>query len=132
VRALRRNERIDVDFLVIGHGAAGLLSAALLSSKGARVAVAGAGETATSLSTGCIGILDRRGGPSGPIGDLSAYPPYDMESGESPESVLSSLFGFLLPRLRDQGMTMVGGTARRKLHLFCLGTGYSCSMAQEF
>jgi anaerobic glycerol-3-phosphate dehydrogenase len=132
VRVLRRNERVDVDYLILGHGAAGLFCAALLASRGARVAVAGAGETATSLSTGCIGILGRREVSSGPIGELSIHFPYSIDVGESPEVVFSRLFGFLLPRLEAQGVTMMGDPGQRRLFLSRLGTAHSSSFVQEF
>jgi len=118
-----------VDYLVIGHGCAGLFSATLLANMGKRVAVAGCGETATSLSTGCIGVLTHRNALSETI---SSHYPYSMSSGEPPETVLSKIFDFLLPRLDEHGLSMHGHYLKNFNYLTCLGTAHTTSFTQEF
>lgn len=129
VQLLRRIDELDVDYLVVGHGCAGLFSAALLANAGKRVALVGTGETATSLSTGCIDVLSDRSSPSETI--HSRYP-YTMSSGEPPEIVLSKIFDFLLPRLEEIGLIIRGHHMENSNYLSCLGTVHTTSFAQEF
>lgn len=70
------------EVVVIGNGAAGLVAASRLASRGKRVALLGKGTPATALSTSCLDIGD------------------------------PSLRAFLLPRLERQGLRYVGDGLR--------------------
>lgn len=125
---------MDFDCLVIGHGAAGLLSATRLASKGIRVAVVGRGETSTSLSTGCISLTDRIEGNDIDPDDLVSRYPYSLagDDGTSLTSIMEDLYSFLKPELDRQGLPMRGEPFSIRRMLTSLGTPYQCSLPQLY
>ncbi len=132
-------EPVDVDFMVIGHGMAGLMSASILASRGYDVAVVGKGATSTSLSTGCITVHKKRQHPlSASSIDLqrlsdSVYP-YSLSGGDAQllRKELSRLEDFFFPRIRKQRFDIGGAWNKGQLLTNNIGTVYHCSMGPSF
>jgi len=129
-----------VDFLVVGHGAAGLLCGSLISSRGRRVAIAGRTATATALSTGCFTLFRPPciiPGPSQTDFDMLSrmVAPFNSlfeQSSEDLAGSLSDILSFIVPRLSSQGLPMCGDFDYSYSVLSNAGTPYSCSVSPSY
>ena len=129
-----------MDFLVVGHGAAGLLCGSLISSRGRSVAIVGRTTTATALSTGCFTLFRPPGivpGPSRTDFDMLSrtVAPFNSLFERSPENLagsLSEILSFIIPRLRSQGLPMSGDFNHSYSVLSNTGTPYSCSVSPSY
>jgi glycerol-3-phosphate dehydrogenase subunit B len=129
-----------VDFLIVGHGAAGLLCGSLISSRGRNVAVVGRATTATALSTSCFTLFRPPGIVPGPsrteFGMLSRkvipFNSFDDLSAEGLKGTLSDILAFILPRLKSQGLPMSGDFDHSYSVLSNIGTPYCCSVSPGF
>jgi anaerobic glycerol-3-phosphate dehydrogenase B subunit len=131
---IRSAPPMDFDCLVVGHGAAGLLCASRLASRNVRVAVVGTGETSTSLSTGCISVLDQIEGDLIDPNVLASQFPYSLAGKDRDEVImaLEDLYSFLIPDLEIQGLPMRGNPLSIRRMLTSLGTPYQCSIPQMY
>lgn len=131
---IRPSLHLDFDCLVVGHGAAGLLCASRLASRGVKVAVVGTGETSTSLSTGCISVVDQIDGDLIDPNVLSSLFPYSLTGDDHDEVIitLEDLYSFLIPDLEKQGLPMRGNPLSIRRMLTSLGTPYQCSIPQMY
>ncbi|MDD1773636.1 MAG: FAD-binding protein [Methanomassiliicoccales archaeon] len=131
---------LDVDLLVVGHGAAGLLCGSLISSRGRNVAIAGRTTTATALSTGCFTLFRPPRialEPSHTDFDMlsRSVAPFNSLFERSPEDLASSLseiLSFIVPRLRSQGLPMSGDFNQSYSVLSNTGLTYSCSVSPSY
>lgn len=123
---------IDLDCLVVGHGAAGLLCASRLASQGLKVGLVGEGETSTSLSAGCITTIHPVAGDLIEGRELQSRFPFSLggETWDETLEIMEDLFLFLLSRLDAQGLPLRGNPLRVSRMLTNLGTPYQCSIGQ--
>jgi len=133
VTRIRTVDSMDMDCLVIGNGAAGLICATRLATKGYKVGVVGEGQTSTSLSTGCITSLHPVKGEMMDRDGMRAVFPYSMEAEtEDLMMVFEDMFSFLLPELDLVGLPMRGNMVTVRRMLTSVGTEYQCSIPQLF
>ncbi len=119
--------------MVIGHGAAGLLSASRLASRGYSVGVVGTGETATSLSTGCITMLHPAQQDMFDRDRMRTVFPYSLEDGtEELMMEFEDMFSFLIPDLDLLGLPIRGNPLTVRRMLTSVGTEFQCSIPQLF
>lgn len=127
---------IKVDVLVIGQGAAGLLAGISLGNEHS-VAVVGNNASATSLSTGCISLINQEAEAiSGGRIDLenlarSVHPFSDIieRSAMNLETLLPEMSQLLFRSLADQGLDMSDDLFHQHSLLTNFGTEYVCSSA---
>jgi len=133
VRSIRSVEPMDLDCLVIGHGAAGLVCASRLASRGQRVGVVGEGVTATSLSTGCITMIHPVQGEMIDRDSMRSVYPYSLE-GEVEDLMMAfeDMYSFLIPGLDQRGLPIRGNPVTVRRMLTSVGTRYQCSIPQMF
>lgn len=137
---MRELKTIQVDALVIGHGASGLMAASALASGNNNVLVVGKGATATSLSTGCVSYIrkdifkEERGSIDLEALARSVHPFNDIieRSSLSLEEILPQVSQFFLRSLSDQGLEMTDDAFHFFDMLTNAGTRYACSIAPSF
>lgn len=137
---MRKTLKVETDVLIMGHGAAGLFSGAILSSFGKRVMIVGEGATSTSLSTGNIvflrnfdGNLDER--KYGETTISEALIPYMFDEHLDTEFInaeIRAMTSFLFPRLNTCGLALNGSIDKNQVLLTNAGFPYSCTFAQMF
>ncbi|MDH7508279.1 MAG: FAD-dependent monooxygenase [Methanomassiliicoccales archaeon] len=137
---MRKTLEAETDVLIVGHGAAGLFSGAILSSLGKRVMIVGEGATSTSLSTGNIIFLRDLDGNIGEhrftettiSEELLSHVANDHLDVDSINAEMLEMTSFLLPRLNSCGLAFDGSIGKKQVLLTNAGFPYSCTFAQLF
>ncbi|MCX6652737.1 MAG: FAD-binding protein [Methanomassiliicoccales archaeon] len=134
---MRELDPLEIDVLVLGGGAAGLMAASVLADEGKSVAVVSRSATATALSTGCISFVRsdvfRERGAKVDLETLahSVHPFSDLFDGASStlEEIILDMSAFLVRALVDEGLEMSADVFTYHRLLTNLGTSYNCSLA---